>query len=215
MAALTARCAWASVALAWVLPALAGAQEVGGLYSVRHSELLELGTSTGYGAYVRLAQRPSFNVRLSWERLRSHSSRIGRVCTLYAPLVSCNEERVEADTRIRRAAVTGAWRVLRSPVFELEAGGGVGLNAIRTTEETESGRWSGISVQMGENVGFHAELRGRVRPFADAPVVLEVAIEEQRLFLGACASDTMRYGPFCGTKGLRGIRLGIGYALRY
>ena len=136
------------------------------------------------------------------------------MCTLYAPLLSCNEESIASDTRIRRVAVTGAWRVLRYSFFELDAGAGASLNALRTAEETESGRWSGISVPLGENVAFHGELRSRVRPFADAPVVLEFAIEEQRLFLDACVSDALRYGPFCGTKGLRGIRFGIGYAFR-
>jgi len=213
---LTARSIWLSLALACVLPTLAAAQEVGGLYSMHHSQLRELETTTGYGAYVRLEpRRSSFKVRVSWERLSSQSSRIGRVCTLYAPLVGCAEETVETDTRTRRLAVTGAWRVLRYSAFELEAGGGASLNALRAREETDSGRWSGISVQMGEKVGLHGEVRARVRPLPHAPLVLEVAVEEQRLLLGRCPLETQRYAPFCGIAGLRGVRLALGYAFRF
>jgi hypothetical protein len=214
VAAFRGRRIWVPVALTCLFPVMATAQEVGGLYSIRHSQLRELRTTAGYGAYVGLAQRSTFNVRVSWERLSSQSSRIGRVCTLYAPLVGCAEETVQTDTNTRRLAVTGAWRVLRHSVFELEAGGGASLNALRASEETESGRWSGISVQMGEKVGFHAEARGRLRPFTDAPFVLEVAVEEQRLWLGKCPLETQRYAPFCGISGLRGVRLAVGYAFR-
>ncbi len=204
----------ASVALASVLTAPAVGQEVGVFGSVTHSNLNELAATRGYGAYVRTAAHSRLSVRLGYERAMSTSTRLGLVCTLYAPAYACDQEKVKTDTRIRRVAVFGGWRVFRFAAFDLEAGGGLSLNALRVTEETASGRWSGISVHLGENVGMHVEVLGRLRPFASVPFIVEAGVEEQRLMLPGCSSDPLRYAPFCGTTSHRAYRLGIAYAFR-
>lgn len=196
--------------LSGVPPAPAAGQEVGVYRTVSSSNLMELDSPSGVGAFARLRAGSNFSVRLSFQSQSNSSGRTGEVCTVYIPVVDCMDEGVRTDTRLKGAAVTGGMRFRPLSFLEFELGGGVSLNHIRARDQTESGRASSLFVQQSAQFGTLLAGSARVRPLP-VPLTIEAGISGHRISLNGCASDEFRYDPYCGATTLREFRIGIGY----
>jgi hypothetical protein len=199
---------------ACIMFAPVAAQEIGIYHASARSDLAELASPMGAGAFVRIFPTGHTSLRLSYQRQSNTSGRTDRVCTVYIPVVDCTQEGVHTETRLHGAALSGGLRARPLSFLELELGAGVTMNRVEGRDETESGRTSTLFVQHTAQFGTLVQGSARVQPLR-IPLTIEAAAGNHRLVLNACAEDEFRYDPYCGVANLRELRIGLGYDLRW
>jgi hypothetical protein len=198
-----------------LLPGTGLSQEVGLLAASARSGVPELAAPRGFGVLARVTPAANLSVRVNLYRQSQASVRTDRVCTQYIPVVRCEQEEVRTDTDLGSLWMTVGFRGRPLPRLELEGAGGLTMSRVRGEDRTASGRRSSLFVYNTLHPGAVVMASGRVRPLLRVPFSLEVGLSRQQLWLRACAEEDWQYDPYCGSKGLRGVWIGLVFQPRW
>jgi hypothetical protein len=192
----------------------AHAQQLGIYGSAGQSSLAELRAADGVGAYLRVAPRAGLSARVGYHRHDHSYMRVGRVCDQYLAGTRCVDEQISTRTLLQGVGIAAALRhSIRAPL-ELEFGGGPSINVVRPDEHTTSGRATDTFSYRTAQPGLLVSAAARVQPARRLPLIVELGATNHFLLLSACAAEGWRHSPYCGTRSLRDVRLGIAWDFR-
>jgi len=187
-------------------------QELGIFFVGTRSDHVELPSPMGVGAFARWQIADGWLLRMSYQRSKEETSKIGTVCDVYSQRINCRPEPTETTVTLSGFRTSLARAVRVGSMAEISLGGGLSFNTVKPKAFDLTGWTADMLVPNAGHLGYLASLSATLAPLRGAPVLLVGGYTHHWVdFHGCSGEDPPQYDPFCGWGILKEMELGLSY----
>jgi len=188
-------------------------QELGLFFTATRSDHVELPSPMGLGAFARWQVADGWLLRLTYQRSKEETRKIGTVCDQYSQRINCRQEPTVTNVTFSglRGSFARAFRI--GGWAEINFGGGMSFNSVKPEAVDLTGWMADMLVPNTGQIGYLASLSATLAPLRRTPVMLVGGYTHHWVSFNGCSGeDPPQYDPFCGWGILKEMEVGLSYA---
>lgn len=150
---------------------------------------------------------------LALERMEDESQKVGTICRIYAPHISCNQAMTFNEVKMTSLRGGLLRTVVLGRVLRLGAGAGLSFNVMNAESWGENGWKADLLAPKTGQVGYLALLSAEFIPLPAIPLRLTGGLGSHWVHFHTCSgADPPQYDPFCTISWFKEAEVGLSLA---